>query len=293
MEQIRLIHCPLCNNADLQPFLNVQDHTVSGEYFKLEQCVSCGFVLTNPQPSPDKLGDYYKSSEYISHSGSKKGLINQLYHIVRKRAIRSKYSLIKKYTELNSLIDYGCGQGDFLKFCVQNNVNALGYEPDESTRNYAREFNKIPVQSISEYNSAKHSVDAITMWHVLEHIPDIKEILRKHHSNLKVNGILVIAVPNRNSFDALHYKSNWAAYDVPRHLWHFTKNDISALAQQTGFQLIEDHPMIYDSFYVSMLSEKYKKGKLIAGITIGLISNIKSNLNPSLGHSSRIYILKK
>ncbi len=286
-------NCPICFGKTFSKELSCKDHTYSKKEFQIESCNSCGFWFTNPVPEPEKIGAYYKSDEYVSHTKTKKGLINFVYHIVKTYAIKQKFKLVKPYFSSSaSLLDYGCGAGDFLAYCNSKNVLVKGYEPSEEARKVAVENSKSNVCHTNEIHNEKHSFDVITMWHVLEHVYDLNADFKQLVSLLKNDGRLVIAVPNRESFDANNYGEYWAAYDLPRHLYHFSKKDIKTFAKKHDLMIEKIIPMVFDSFYVSMLSEKYKNGNLLSGVFTGLKSNLFGRKNAEPNHSSLIYILK-
>ncbi|WP_346883441.1 class I SAM-dependent methyltransferase [uncultured Algibacter sp.] len=274
--------------------LKVKDHSVSGEVFELIQNPKCGFLETIPQPSLDKLPFYYQSEDYISHTDSKRNLFEKIYHLVRSISLKKKLRLINSSSSGGkSLLDIGCGTGDFLKIAQQNNWDVSGIEPDSQARNIANKKTKDSVFETEHLKTFKaSSFDVITLWHVLEHLPNLDEHITIFKKLLKPDGVLIIAVPNYNSYDAKHYKQFWAAYDVPRHLWHFNQDSISKLVLKQSFKVKKVKPMWFDAFYVSLLSEKYKSGKMnpIKGIWIGLWSNLKSMVSKEA--SSLIYIIK-
>jgi 2-polyprenyl-3-methyl-5-hydroxy-6-metoxy-1,4-benzoquinol methylase len=277
-----------------KPEIIVKDYSVSGEIFQLIENSEYGFLETRPQPDLDKLQDYYKSEDYISHTDSKRNLFEKAYHIVRKYALNKKLQLINSFGfDSKSLLDIGCGTGDFLQTAQKNNWTVTGIEPNELARDVANKKTKDSVfdtNQLLEFNS--HSFDVITLWHVLEHLPNLEEQTRNLKKLLKPNGVLIIAVPNYKSFDAHYYKQFWAAFDVPRHLWHFNRESISRLFSKLSMEVIKTTPMYFDAFYVSMLSEKYKTGTMnfFKGFLIGLFSNIKSLQTKEA--SSLIYIIK-
>lgn len=287
----RIDVCPICNSKEFIEFLKVKDYSISQENFTIETCSNCSFLLTNPQPKKENLSAYYKSEDYISHSGTRKGIINTLYHYVQKSNLKQKFKAVSKNVPRGTWMDYGAGNGAFLKYLKQQNISSVGYEPDEDARKLGTASGATILDS-AKYQPAEGQYAAITMWHVLEHIPELNEIIKTHNSNLKENGILVIAVPNHRSYDAKYYKNFWAAYDVPRHLWHFTEPDILNLASQHGFEHIKTSPMIFDSYYVSMLSEKYKKGNMIRGVFLGALSNLYARVS-DLPFSSQFYVFRK
>ncbi|WP_303316623.1 class I SAM-dependent methyltransferase [Flavivirga abyssicola] len=275
-------------------YLTVKDHSVSNETFKLIENIEYGFLETIPQPSLDKLPEYYKSEDYISHTDTKRNLFEKVYHIIRNLSLKKKLKLINSFSsEEKNLLDIGCGTGDFLKTAKQNNWTITGIEPNEQARKIANNKTENSVFETEELLKFKpSSFDVITLWHVLEHLPNLEEHISIFKKLLKPNGTLIIAVPNYKSFDAKYYKEFWAAYDVPRHLWHFNKTSISKLVLKVSMKTIKIKPMLFDAFYVSLLSEKYKHGKMnpIKGFWIGLLSNLKAMTSKEA--SSLIYIIK-
>lgn len=275
-------------------YLTVKDHSISGEEFQLFYNQDLEMLETFPQPTSDKLSDYYKSEDYISHTDNKRNLFEKAYQFVKHISLKRKLKLINSFQlNGNTLLDIGCGTGDFLKVAQQNNWKINGIEPNEKARNIANKKTNNSVfatEQLLEYKPK--SFDVITLWHVLEHLPKLDEHISVFKKLLKSNGVLIIAVPNYNSYDAQHYKRYWAAYDVPRHLWHFSKNSISKLADCNNMKVIKTLPMKFDAFYVSLLSEKYKSGIMnpLKAFWVALRSNLKANRNQE--YSSLIYIIK-
>jgi 2-polyprenyl-3-methyl-5-hydroxy-6-metoxy-1,4-benzoquinol methylase len=257
-------------------------------------CYDCGFKFTNPRPTDENIGAFYKSQDYVSHTNTNKGFVNKLYHLVRKYTLRKKLNILNKFVSRGTILDFGCGTGMFLSCCKNDGWNTVGFEPDTGAKNIAiSKGNKI----YSEFNDLVDSTEAvkfdvISLWHVLEHVSDLPKTLQYFNTHLKPGGVLVIAVPNYKSYDAQYYKEFWAAYDVPRHLYHFDVDTISQLLSNNGFYLVDSLPMSFDSFYVSMLSEKYKTGAInyLKAFYIGLKSNLISKDNNS--YSSTVYIFK-
>jgi 2-polyprenyl-3-methyl-5-hydroxy-6-metoxy-1,4-benzoquinol methylase len=283
--------CPICDSKDQELFMNSIDHSVSSEAFSIVRCKSCGFHFTNPIPDEEKIGSYYKSEAYVSHSSSKKGLINRIYHWVRWYSLKRKVSLIDTLSKERNLLDIGAGTGHFLKEAKKAGWKVMGLEPDADARSLAKSVNGVElIEQQNLYTIDDASFNVVTMWHVLEHVYHLKKDVKRITELLTPDGALVVAVPNMNSYDAKYYKEYWAAYDLPIHLYHFTKSDIVNLFSQFNFELIETRPMIFDSFYVSMLSEKYKNGKMINGVLTGLKSNWRAKDG---SYSSQIYILKR
>jgi 2-polyprenyl-3-methyl-5-hydroxy-6-metoxy-1,4-benzoquinol methylase len=297
VEPKQFIHyesCPLCKGRKLNPFLSSEDYFLTHEVFNIDSCSDCGFKLTNPRPTRRDLPKYYESAAYISHTNTQRGLINKIYHLIRLYALYSKIRLIKKFIQKGSILDIGSGSGEFLKEIQKKQFIGTGIEPNPSARVYAIEhyqLNIIDETEIKNLNQSKFNV--ITMWHVFEHVYDLDERIKQIQNLLNENGILVVAVPNAKSWDAKHYGKFWAAYDLPRHLYHFEQATLRKLFQKYGFKLVKTEPMIFDSFYISILSEKYKAGKLnfILGVIKGLISNLRAMI-AGKNYSSLTYVFK-
>jgi len=273
-------------------YIEVKDYSVSHQKFQLLYDAEYDILKTHPQPSLDVLSKYYESDDYISHTDSKRSLFEKVYQIVKTKNISDKVKLITAANKATGkLLDIGCGTGDFL--AVANNVGweTVGYEPNEKARSLAQKKDVALVAEISDLADA--SFDVITMWHVLEHVPDVEAQIKELRRLVKPGGTIVIAVPNFKSYDAKYYKNFWAAYDVPRHLWHFSKTAIRKLFEEQALFLEEVKPMTFDSYYVSLLSEKYKTGKmnLVKAFWIGFKSNF--NAINTREYSSHIYIIKK
>lgn len=291
----KLKDCPICNSDQLSPFLACVDHTVSRETFQIVACNSCGFKFTNPRPEENDLGRYYKSEDYVSHSNTKKGFINSTYQYVRKYTLLKKLQLISKFYRTGNILDIGCGTGEFLNTCKNAKWSTLGIEPDPDARKMAKDNYGLDVREEAELtNLEPQTFDIISMWHVLEHVPRLNERVEDLKRLIKPNGTIIIAVPNCNSLDAKKYKEHWAAYDVPRHLYHFTPSDIELLFKNHGLKVHSVLPMVFDSFYVSMLSEKIKTGRtnILGSTWNGFKSNL-SALKSGKTYSSQIYIIRR
>lgn len=276
--------------SNTKPFLKVKDYSVSGETFELMYNEELDMLITHPQPSPEKLPGYYESDDYISHTDGKRSLFEKMYQFVKGIALKNKLKLINSQSEKGTILDIGAGVGDFLLTAKNDGWNIIGIEPSEKAKTIAVKKGVSFVNDVSEIES--HSLDIITMWHVLEHVPNLEHQIAELKRMIKPNGTIIIAVPNFNSFDANYYGKFWAAFDVPIHLWHFSKTAIKKLFAQQNLELVKVLPMKFDSFYVSLLSEKYKTGKMnfIKAFFIGLKSNRYGSKKSE--YSSHIYVLK-
>lgn len=294
---VHYTQCPVCGSGDLTEAGKPKDNTVSGEFFTLLDCGGCKLRFTQDVPDAASIGVYYKSEDYISHTNTAKGLINSLYHSVRKRTLQGKRKLVFSTTGLakGKLLDVGSGIGSFVHEVKEHGWQVTGLEPDPDARKVGNEQYGIELEPISRlYQLEPGSFDAITLWHVLEHVHDLHAYIQQLRRLLTEKGKIFIAVPNYTSRDAASYKENWAAYDVPRHLYHFSPHAIDVLMQKNDLKVLQYKPMWYDSFYISLLSSKYKNGSTnwLGAFFTGLASNFAALKNVKRC-SSVIYIISK
>ena len=270
-------------------YLKTKDHSVSKENFELHIDEDLDMLVTRPQP--ENLNPYYDSAGYISHTDASESFVDKIYQGVKKINLKNKLKIVQKHSSGKNLLDVGAGTGDFLVVAKENGWSVNGVEPNSKANAKASEKGLELKTTLEDF--ANQKFDVITLWHVLEHMPNLTDQVTRLSNLLTQDGTLIIAVPNFKSFDALHYKSFWAAFDVPRHLWHFSKKAISKLFQRENMQLVKTYPMVFDAFYVSLLSEKYKTGKqnFISAFRIGLRSNLKAWRTKE--YSSLTYVLKK
>ena len=297
-EDIKLVSRQLNATKELalEPVLQCQDHTVSRETFSLFRDSERDLLITLPQPPADRLHRYYESEDYISHTDSRRNMTEYLYQQVKEISLKRKLKLVNRACkEKGRLLDIGCGTGDFLNTCGNSGWKVTGIEPNENARALAKD--KVGsgrfFSSLQELSSSgEDKFEVITLWHVLEHLPDLYEQITMIRSLLKPHGSLIIAVPNHKSLDAGHYGSFWAAYDVPRHLWHFSRTSIRSIFSDFNMRIVEELPLHFDSFYVSLLSEKYKHGRsrFLSAFYQGLRSNLQARTTGE--YSSIVYWLE-
>jgi len=286
--------CPLCGDSQFVHFETCNDYFVSHERFSLYQCYSCQFVFTQDVPVRGDKKRYYNTPDYISHSDSKKGMLNWVYHHVRNIMLRKKTRLAIKGKQHGSLLDIGCGTGYFAASVKRKGWNVVGVEPSETAAEIARHKFGIEVILPDKLSGLPHhQFDVITLWHVLEHLENLNEMMSLFSKLLRENGRLIIALPNINSYDAAKYRSFWAAYDVPRHIWHFSPDTFQQLAQKHGYTITSIKRLPFDVFYISILSEKYMSHTfpLLKGMFSGILYYVAS-LFDSRKSSSLVYILK-
>ena len=281
-------------NNQNKTFLKSKDHAITGEPFDLCYCEIPELLVTTPQPPVEFLSNYYKSDDYISHAKAKKTLFQAIYFSVRVITLRQKLKWISKYKRNgNRILDYGAGVGGFVRAAQNDGWDCVGIEPNTNARTTANVIKQNTVYPAEHLKTLlPNSQTVITLWHVLEHLSNLEQEITTLKQLLKPSGRLVVAVPNFKSYDARHFKGYWAAYDLPRHLWHFSKESISTLFEVFDMEVESIHPMIFDSFFVSLLSTKHQFGRMqiIKGLAIGLLSNIKAYFSGE--YSSLVFVIK-
>lgn len=286
--------CPVCGGKTAASFLKVTDHSSSQKVFEVWRCPACTACFTQDAPSQNEIGAYYQFEDYISHTDTKKGLVNRVYHFVRGITLNSKKKIVQKAAGIKNghLLDIGCGTGAFINKMKESGWQVTGLEPDETARKKCVEnYGITPQLPDTLFELPEQSFDAITLWHVLEHVHRLQDYLQKIKALLKPGGVLIIAVPNYTAHDAKVYQQYWAAWDVPRHLYHFSPASMNTLLSAHGLTVQQTKPMWFDSFYVCMLSAKYRRGSMIKAMFAGLNSNLKA-LFDNKQCSSVIYIAK-
>ncbi|MEN2434051.1 class I SAM-dependent methyltransferase [Weeksellaceae bacterium A-14] len=271
--------------------MKVKDYFLTQENFEILPTDIDGILKTSP--IPENISQYYESENYISHHQDSGSLKEKIYKFLQGFNLNYKRNTLAKEAGVHlRILDYGCGAGEFLKF-IETEYTTYGYEPNKDAVETARKKTQKTkfVDSLDQIEDG--SLDIITLWHVFEHIEDRDNILRIFHRKLSKEGTLIIAVPNHTSYDAKKYHSYWAAYDVPRHIWHYSVTGMKKLMNTENWKLRKVKPLLLDSFYISMLSEKYKKSPLfwIKGFIFGGISNFKGLKSGEF--SSMVYIIDK
>lgn len=285
----------MCAGANARPYLTCRDYTVSGQTFAIVQCAACGFRYTSCVPDENKIGRYYKSENYVSHTDDSRGFINTLYYAARIFSLRQKANYVEKTSgkKRGRILDYGCGTGAFLASMRERGWECTGLEPDADARRVARDKHGLELQNYDAlWNLPASSFDVVSLWHVLEHVHRLHETTARLADVLRADGVMFVAVPNAEAKDAEIYGEYWAAYDVPRHLYHFSVADVERLAQKHGLKVVEKKTMPLDAFYVSLLSEKYRRGFAPRAIWNGLRSNFAAG-NDVRKSSSILYLLRK
>ena len=290
-----LSNCPACNSSEIIPSLEGFDFFLTKEKFSIWDCRGCGLKFTNPRPIFSEMSKYYESSEYISHDSGQKGVLTRIYKVARKFTLKRKFAIIHKYSKTGSILDVGCATGEFLNHCRGKEFSVYGVEPNEKPRKWAIDHFQLDIRkNLNDFQAGKFQFNCITLWHVLEHIHDLQGTILNLTHLLAPGGIIIIALPNLNAWDARHYGKFWAALDLPRHLYHFNSGAFTLLAKRKGLKIINTLPQSLDSFYISLLSEKYQFGKTnyLKVFFLGLVSNIKAK-KPEYRHSSLVYILER
>jgi SAM-dependent methyltransferase len=295
----RLTKCPLCKSGLFLNSQEIKDYAVSQESFIICNCTNCGLKFTNPRPTKETIGPYYDSPAYFSHDDNAKNLTQFLYQKVRNYAISQKVKHLNSLKPLKGkYLDYGCGTAELLSKANEIGWKVTGIEPNDKARNLANSKLGGKIHKSIDELSKESLYDIITLYHVLEHVHSLRKTLKKLINHLKPNGYIIIAVPNPESHDALKYGKTWAGWDVPRHLYHFNHKAIDQFEEIFDLQLINTLPMLFDSYYVSLLSEGYKDPKQsgLKKYWKAILSGKKSNteaVKKKGNHSSNLFIFKK
>jgi SAM-dependent methyltransferase len=289
--------CPLCSSEKIFLHFRCIDHFVSEGVFEVFKCLACSFEFTTGYPDEAEIGDYYESDDYISHSDTSTGFSNKIYHLARNIMMHRKRRIIENVTGLEKgrLLDIGSGTGHFAGTMKKAGWHVKGVEINEKALEFSVSKFELDIISPNGINSlVANSFDCITLWHVLEHFHDPFKYVSDIFSLLKSGGICLVALPNCASYDAVYYGSSWAAYDVPRHLWHFSPVTFRLFLEKTGFVLVDLKTLPFDVFYISVLSEKYKGSRLafLTGLIKAFLFALYSAFRKRKS-SSIIYILRK
>ncbi|MBQ8224952.1 MAG: class I SAM-dependent methyltransferase [Bacteroides sp.] len=298
MTRIHIDTCPLCGYQTSEQALMCVDRYASGETFHVARCASCGFLFTQDFPAESEIGVYYETPDYISHTDTKRGLMNTLYHYVRNYMLRRKARLVEQAlgVKRGRLLDIGTGTGYFPAVMQRRGWAVQAIEKSEQARGFARDHFGLqvhPDEALMEGLTGER-FDVITLWHVMEHLEHLDEVWQRLNALLTDNGVLIVAVPNAASWDAKHYGADWAAYDVPRHLWHFTPVSMLQWGMKHGFVPVKRLPMPFDAFYVSMLTEQHLKHRFsfLRGLVTGTLAWL-ATWGGKDRSSSMIYLFRK
>lgn len=288
--------CIACQKSQFETVVASKDYCVSMEDFTVLKCTNCGFGFTVNAPDERNIGRYYEHADYVSHTDTKEGLFFTIYHKIRAFMLGQKLGYIKSHKSIKSLFDIGSGTGYFVNYVKHQNIDVVGFEPDGDARAQAKKnFNLELESSLEQVLQSKRTFDAISMWHVLEHVHELDAYFEHFRALLNDQGILAIAVPNYTSFDATFYKKYWAAYDLPKHLWHFSPESMKLLAGKHHFNHLQSYAMPFDPFYIALLSEGHRKTGVVGKVTallVGTFSFLKGMVSSEKA-SSVVYIFSK
>lgn len=292
MPTIHFEKCPVCESSNINNYLKTKDWGFSGELFQIVKCNACDFAFTQDAPDQESIAKYYHHADYISHTDTANSLLFKIYHLVRKRMLLTKQKWVEKHAAKGKILDIGAGTGYFLQQMKWANWHIEGFEPEKAARDIAK--NKLAIDLFDDFEKIvenKNYLDAISMWHVLEHVHDLNQYFEYFNTMLKEDGKVFIAVPNYTATDAQLYKENWAAWDVPKHLWHFSPKALDTLAQKHQFEIEKRYALPFDAFYIALLSEKTFIGKIRA-VFVGIYAFLSTKINIEKA-SSIAYVLKR
>ena len=267
--------------------IETKDYLVTHESFFVEEKEK-GISFTHPVIADEEIDKYYNTTAYLSHS-SNKTLISFFFDLFSNIMVKKKTSFMLGLGGVSAYLDYGCGIGKLISSMNKKGVASYGYDTSSLAISVC---NNKSLNASSNLDDLPNKYDLISFWHSLEHVSDYTKVLKKTKKMLSKNGTMVVALPNYDSFDAKFYSKFWAAYDTPRHRVHFTKKGFIKAASQLGFEVVKTKPLFLDSFYISMMSEKYKQSLFyfLKGLFIGALSNLFFFFTKQA--SSHTYVLK-
>jgi 2-polyprenyl-3-methyl-5-hydroxy-6-metoxy-1,4-benzoquinol methylase len=268
--------------------MKIKDYFYSQDVFEVLPSKHEGVLETFPKLNEAELSGYYNHENYISHQTKSKTLLEKVYQVAKRVMIKRKQNKVFNFCKSGRILDIGTGTGDFLKSFDSKSWEKFAIEPNEGLHKALKNEKIHILKSVEEIQHQQF--DVITLWHALEHIPNLEGTLQRIQSSLNPDGVLIIAVPNYNSYDAAFYKTHWAAWDVPRHVWHFSKSGLISLCQKFNFEFVTNSPLLLDAFYISIISEKYRNSNnMLRAFCVGLYSNLLGLFKNE--YSSFVYVL--
>lgn len=244
--------CFFCGSHDIGSSIASVERLSKKETFHIATCGACGMKRTIDAPALKDIGTYYAHESYVSHTGVRVWPLR----VLRTLRLWLRAHMISSFFQRKgSLLDIGCGVGDFAALIQKQGWNVLCIEPDESTRQKAQKQYKLDVRDVSALaHLPEATFDVITLWHVLEHMYDPLQTGATVKRLLNSEGVCIVAVPNAEAYSAEHYGCNWVAYDVPRHVSHFRSRDIHTWAERSGLEVIRQSSVPLDEFFCCLKS---------------------------------------
>jgi SAM-dependent methyltransferase len=235
--------CPVCGSSDLKLYLDGSRHSLDHSAFgssrtdlsvgRILRCANCSLGFSQTRPSDEQLKNLYGRLDAAVYESETAG---------RLRTAQLHLKILKRYASRpGQLLDIGCASGGFAAACVDAGWNVTGLEPSEGLSGQAKQLLKdrarILTATLQEADLAPLSFDAVTMWDVLEHVPDPVSFFRKGASLLKPGGLLLVNVPNLDSIPARVLRHRWPLL-LPEHLNYFNPQSLRACARLSGVELL-------------------------------------------------------
>ena len=286
------VNCIICENNESVDYLQLTDRlSILPTNYHLVQC-QCSFVYLNPRPKIDNISSYYPSEKYDPHYMSNKSIWIKFYHFVQFFTLRWKYSKIPDIHRSRNLLDIGAGQGEFASFMSKRGWNVVIQDAniDIIDKNIPHDYNF--VKDLQQINESE-SFNVITLWHSLEHIHNIKDLYSQINRLLAPEGVLLIAVPNLQAPEKKSFGVKWAAYDAPRHLYHFHPDSIKRLCMKYDFKIVRKFSLFQDSPYNILLSISNKSLIQLLRAAIILFMTLIQSIYRGPDYSSSFLVICK
>jgi 2-polyprenyl-3-methyl-5-hydroxy-6-metoxy-1,4-benzoquinol methylase len=243
MDAVETSACPVCGRSGAKLYLNGSSHALDPAAFgssrtnlsfgRILRCADCGFGFSASRPAEDQLRELYRQMDVAAYESEAPG---------RVRTARRHHKILQRYaTQAGRILDIGCASGRFLAECAGAGWTVVGLEPsrilcEEAQRLLGGRARILPI-TLQDAHFAESTFDAVTMWDVLEHVPNPREFLQKAVSLLRPGGLLLANVPNLDSLQARVMGRRWPLF-LPEHLNYFNRESLALCGRQSGAHLI-------------------------------------------------------